>query len=163
VLPKRTRFVPLPRLRSPVSHHSSERTLAQSFLLSCDMGHALHPSFTEKHEDNHRPAMNRGPAIKTNAKQRYASTAQTTFALRRVAQLAGVPLQEYDVRNDMACGSTIGPLVSKIGLRTVDLGCAMLSMHSIRETSGSRDVGSLIQLFESFFDKFGAVDTLNSD
>lgn len=70
------------------------------------MGHSVHPSFTEKHEDNHRPLINSGPAIKTNAKQRYASTAQTTFLLRRIAQIAKVPLQEYEVRNDMACGST---------------------------------------------------------
>lgn len=60
----------------------------------------------DKHEDNHRPLINAGPAIKTNAKQRYASTAQTTFLLRRIAAIAGVPLQEYEVRNDMACGST---------------------------------------------------------
>ncbi|KAL8286792.1 hypothetical protein RQP46_004320 [Phenoliferia psychrophenolica] len=140
-----------------------QRSLAASFLLSCDMGHSVHPSFTEKHEDNHRPLMNSGPAIKTNAKQRYASTAQTTFALRRVAQLAGVPLQEYEVRNDMACGSTIGPLVSRIGLRTVDIGCPQLSMHSIRETAGSKDMGYLIDLFETFFDKFGTVDNLEVD
>ena len=67
--------------------------------------------FMDKHEENHRPLVNSGPAIKTNAKQRYASTAQTTFALRRCAQLAGVPLQEYEVRNDMACGSTSEPLL----------------------------------------------------
>ena len=114
---------------------------------STDMGHSIHPSFPEKHEENHRPLINSGPAIKTNAKQRYASTAQTTFLLRRIAQMAKVPLQEYEVRNDMACGSTsecsmivrvsgcaltrdaVGPLVSKIGLRTVDIGCPQLSMH----------------------------------
>lgn len=70
------------------------------------MGHSIHPSFMEKHEEMHRPLINSGPAIKTNAKQRYASTAQTTFLLRRVAALAQVPLQEYEVRNDMPCGST---------------------------------------------------------
>lgn len=71
-----------------------------------DMAHALHPSFTEKHEDNHRPLMNSGPAIKTNYKQRYASTSETVFLLRRIAKIAGVPLQEFAVRNDMPCGST---------------------------------------------------------
>lgn len=90
------------------------------------MGHSIHPSFMEKHEEMHRPILNSGPAIKSsdyltfqdgaealidhsftaNAKQRYASTAQTTFALRRIGALASVPLQEYEVRNDMACGST---------------------------------------------------------
>ncbi|ORY85302.1 peptidase M18 [Leucosporidium creatinivorum] len=140
-----------------------QRTLAKSFLLSTDMGHSLHPSFPEKHEEMHRPLVNSGPAIKTNAKQRYASTAQTTFALRRIAALASVPLQEYEVRNDMACGSTIGPLVSKIGLRTVDIGCPQLSMHSIRETAGTKDMAYLQQLFLTFFGRFGEVDDLNVD
>ncbi|KAK4058047.1 hypothetical protein OIO90_000786 [Microbotryomycetes sp. JL221] len=140
-----------------------QRTLSRSFLLSTDMGHSIHPGFMEKHEENHRPLINSGPAIKTNAKQRYASTAQTTFLLRRVAALAQVPLQEYEVRNDMACGSTIGPLVSKIGLRTVDIGCPQLSMHSIRETAGTRDMAYLQDLFKSFFVNFGKVDTLNVD
>ncbi|KAG0149459.1 hypothetical protein CROQUDRAFT_105001 [Cronartium quercuum f. sp. fusiforme G11] len=136
----------------------TERTLAGSFLLSCDMGHAIHPCFPEKHEECHRPDINKGPAIKTNAKQRYATTALTSFILRRIAALAEVPLQEYEVRNDMACGSTIGPLVSKIGLRTVDIGCPQLSMHSIREQAGCLDLVYLTKLFETFFDRFEEVD-----
>ncbi|PLW10507.1 hypothetical protein PCASD_16647 [Puccinia coronata f. sp. avenae] len=137
----------------------TEQTLAASFLLSCDMGHAVHPCFPDKHEQNHRPLINKGPAIKTNAKQRYASTAATTFLLRQVAAIAKVPLQEYEVRNDMACGSTIGPLVSKIGLRTVDIGCPQLSMHSIREQAGCEDLVYLTNLFESFFEHFQLVDS----
>ncbi|SCV68898.1 BQ2448_1019 [Microbotryum intermedium] len=152
-------------LKSPSESTTSayQRSLAHSFLLSTDMGHSLHPSFPERHEDLHKPLMNAGPAIKTNAKQRYASTAQTTFLLRRVAAMAQVPLQEYEVRNDMACGSTIGPLVSKIGLRTVDIGCPQLSMHSIRETAGTKDMALLIQLFEAYFANFGKVDDLQVD
>ncbi|KAA1078633.1 hypothetical protein PGTUg99_001054 [Puccinia graminis f. sp. tritici] len=143
----------------------TEQTLAASFLLSCDMGHAVHPCYPEKHEQNHRPLINKGPAIKTNAKQRYASTAATTFLLRQVAAIAKVPLQEYEVRNDMACvsvtlsGSTIGPLVSKIGLRTVDIGCPQLSMHSIREQAGCQDLVYLTALFENFFEHFQTVDS----
>ncbi|KAH9462991.1 hypothetical protein Pst134EA_015079 [Puccinia striiformis f. sp. tritici] len=137
----------------------TEQTLAASFLLSCDMGHAIHPCYPEKHEQNHRPLINKGPAIKTNAKQRYASTAATTFLLRQVADIAKVPLQEYEVRNDMACGSTIGPLVSKIGLRTVDIGCPQLSMHSIREQAGCQDLEYLTTLFENFFEHFELVDS----
>ena len=110
-----------------------------------------------------RPALNSGPVIKTNSKQRYASTSQTTFLLRRIAAKAGIPLQEFGVRNDQACGSTIGPLVAKIGLRTVDIGCPQLAMHSIRETAGSHYVAKLIQLFETFFESFGDVDTLRVD
>ncbi|GAA5872530.1 hypothetical protein JCM16303_004550 [Sporobolomyces ruberrimus] len=139
-----------------------QRTLASSFLLSSDVGHSIHPSFMDKHEDNHRPLMNSGIAIKSNSKQRYATTSQTVFPLRRIAAEAGVPLQEYAVRNDCPCGSTIGPLVSKIGLRTVDIGAPILSMHSIREMAGTRDVTYLIDLFAKFFEKFGTVDTLAS-
>jgi len=153
----------LTRVSSAFTTHPSpaltEQTLAASFLLSCDMGHALHPCYPEKHEQNHRPLINKGPAIKTNAKQRYASTAATTFLLRQVAAIAKVPLQEYEVRNDMACGSTIGPLVSKIGLRTVDIGCPQLSMHSIREQAGCTDLALLTDLFEAFFEHFQLVDS----
>jgi aspartyl aminopeptidase len=76
--------------------------------------------------------------IKTNANQRYTSTAATTFLLRRIAHQAGVPTQEFEIRNDSSCGSTIGPMLSAKGLRTVDIGVAQLSMHSIRETCGSK-------------------------
>ncbi|BGP36870.1 hypothetical protein JCM10449v2_000772 [Rhodotorula kratochvilovae] len=137
-----------------------QRTLASSFLLSTDVGHSVHPSFVDKHEENHRPLINSGIAIKSNAKQRYATTSATVFPLRRVAAEAGVPLQEFVVKNDMACGSTIGPLVSKIGLRTVDIGAPCLSMHSIREMAGVKDMAYLVDLFEKFFERFGAVDTL---
>ncbi|KEI39236.1 uncharacterized protein L969DRAFT_94311 [Mixia osmundae IAM 14324] len=141
-------------------HTVVHTTLANSYLLSCDMGHSIHPGYPQKHQANHAPLINAGPAIKTNANQRYASTAQTIFLLRRVAALAepAVPLQEYEVRNDMGCGSTIGPLVSRLGIRTVDIGCPQLSMHSVRETGGSKDIGSLIRLFETFFRHFRAVD-----
>ena len=132
-----------------------------------------------------RPAINSGPVvrfslhplsspltdspthskIKTNVKQRYATTSQTTFLLRRLSSLLlpPIPLQEFGVRNDQACGSTIGPLVAKIGLRTVDIGCPQLSMHSIREQAGVKDVETLGRLFEGFFERFAEVDTLEID
>lgn len=137
-----------------------DQSVANSYLLSTDMGHALHPApdHANKHQAEHKPLMNLGPAIKTNAKIRYASTAPTTLILRKIAEAAGVPLQEFEVRNDMACGSTIGPLISKMGLRTVDIGCVQLSMHSIRETAGAEDVGMLVSLFRQFFEDFEKVD-----
>lgn len=104
-----------------------EQSLAASFLISSDTAHAVHPNYANIHAENLRPHMNAGPVIKTNAKQRYASTAATTFLLRRVAERAGVPLQEFEVRNDCACGSTIGPMLSKV-VRTVDVGNPQLSM-----------------------------------
>ncbi|KAL7009908.1 hypothetical protein EMMF5_000816 [Cystobasidiomycetes sp. EMM_F5] len=137
-----------------------DQALANSYLLSCDMGHAIHPApdHANKHQAEHKPVMGGGPAIKTNAKIRYTSTAPTTFLLRKIAEKANVPLQEYEVRNDSACGSTIGPLTAKKGLRAVDIGCVQLSMHSIRETAGSRDVGYLLDLFRVFFQEFAKVD-----
>ncbi|KAI9632008.1 aminopeptidase [Dioszegia hungarica] len=131
--------------------------LANSFLISADMGHAFHPNYESRYEPNLAPRMNQGVVIKTNANQRYTSTAQTTFLVRRVAKKAGVPLQEFEIRNDSSCGSTVGPHLST-HVRTVDIGLAQLSMHSIRETSGSKDVESYIKLFESYFDGFGEID-----
>lgn len=134
-----------------------DQSLARSFLISSDTAHAVHPNYASIHEQNLRPKINAGPVIKTNAKQRYASTAVTTFLLRRIAKLADVPLQEFEVRNDCACGSTIGPMLSK-QVRTVDLGNPQLSMHSIREMCGSHDVERKIRLFAEFFRSFGQVD-----
>lgn len=153
-------FLPATMERIVGKQDLMNETIARSYMLSVDQGHALHPApdHVAKHQAEHRPLMNGGPAIKTNAKMRYASTAASTFILRRIAQKAGVPLQEYEVRNDMACGGTIGSIVSKLGLRTVDIGCVQLSMHSIRETGGAEDVGMLIELFKGFFTDFAEVD-----
>ena len=122
-----------------------EQSLAASFLISSDTAHAVHPNYAGVYAEGLRPQMNAGPVIKTNAKQRYASTAPTTFLIRRIAARAGVPLQEFEVRNDCACGSTIGPMLSRV-VRTVDLGNPQLSMHSIRETCGVRDVQAKVAL-----------------
>ncbi|KAK6092680.1 hypothetical protein MT418_006681 [Batrachochytrium dendrobatidis] len=142
-----------------------ERSMVNSLLISADMAHALHPNYSEKHEDNHRPLINSGVVIKQNANQRYATTAISTLILREVAKLAGkegsggVALQEFVVRNDSPCGSTIGPMLSaSLGVRTVDVGNPQWSMHSIRETCGVEDVQHAVNLFKSFFDHFAAVD-----
>jgi len=133
------------------------QSIAKSLLISADMGHAVHPNYSSKHEDNHRPRMNGGIVVKTNAKQRYASDAVGTFLVKKLLDKKGGKVQEFEVRNDMACGSTVGPMLSKLGLRTVDVGCAMLSMHSIRETAGSHDVQHAIDFFTSFFEGFSAL------
>ncbi|PWY97417.1 hypothetical protein BCV70DRAFT_233825 [Testicularia cyperi] len=135
-----------------------EQSIARSFLLSSDMAHGFHPNYPSYYEENHRPKLNHGPVIKTNVKQRYATTGPTSFLVRRIAQLASVPLQSFVVKNDMPCGSTIGPMLSKLGIRTVDLGNPQLSMHSIRETCGTKDVEHKINLFRQFFNSFEKVD-----
>ncbi|ODN81683.1 hypothetical protein L202_02080 [Cryptococcus amylolentus CBS 6039] len=131
--------------------------LANSFVISADMGHAIHPNYESRYEANLAPKLNGGVVIKTNANQRYTSNAQTTFLTRRVAKKAGVPLQEFEVRNDSSCGSTLGTFLSK-HVRTVDIGLAQLSMHSIRETAGSKDVRYYIDFFRAFFEGFGQID-----
>ncbi|KDR83853.1 hypothetical protein GALMADRAFT_236273 [Galerina marginata CBS 339.88] len=143
---------------------SLAQSITRSFLISADMGHALHPSYTSKHEEKHKPIMNGGIVIKTNAKQRYATDAISTFIVKQLVERKGGKVQEFEARNDMPCGSTVGPMLSKIGIRTVDVGNAMLSMHSIRETAGSQDVQSAIDLFSAFFEGFCALDkTLTVD
>lgn len=148
-----------------------EQTLATSFLISADMAHSVHPNYPAKYEGNHRPEMNQGTVIKINANARYATNSPGIVLVQEVARrakkassstssaTAGVPLQLFVVRNDSSCGSTIGPMLSAaLGARTLDLGNAQLSMHSIRETGGAHDVEYAVNLFESFFEHFGELE-----
>ncbi|TIB90947.1 aspartyl aminopeptidase [Wallemia mellicola] len=142
------------------SKSSFEEVAARSFIISADMAHAVHPNYAEKHDDLLRPKLNGGPVIKTNVKQRYATTSITSFLLGRIAEKVNVPLQHFSVRNDIPCGSTIAPmLASKSGIQTVDIGLPQLSMHSIREMSGSEDPQHLIDLFRSFFEHYGQLQS----
>ncbi|KAJ1953014.1 hypothetical protein EC988_003235, partial [Linderina pennispora] len=136
-----------------------EQSMANSFMISSDVTHAVHPNYSEKHEANHRPMLQKGPSIKYNANQRYATTAVTSAILKEIARRHDIPMQEFLVRNDSPCGSTIGPMLSaQLGLRTVDIGNPLLSMHSIREVCGADDVGMSVKLFEHFFGEFAALD-----
>jgi len=136
-------------------------TIRNSFLVSADVAHAIHPNYPEKHEKNHQPLLNSGTVIKSNSNQRYATNGETGFLIREIGKRAEAPLQEFVVRNDCPCGSTIGPIISaKVGIRTVDLGIPSLSMHSIRETMGVKDVESNIKLFTTFFREFGSLDKM---
>ena len=123
------------------------------------MAHALHPNHSGLHEENHRPAMHGGLVIKTNSNQRYATEASTAFYVRRVGERSGVPLQDFCVRQDVGCGSTVGPiLATRLGVRTVDVGLPQLSMHSCREMCGVEDVGHGVAFFTSFFSRFHEVE-----
>ncbi|PIA19276.1 aspartyl aminopeptidase [Coemansia reversa NRRL 1564] len=136
-----------------------EETIAKSFLVSSDVAHAVHPNYSEKHEENHRPEMQKGPTIKVNANQRYATTAATSTILKEIASRNSIPLQEFVIRNDSSCGSTIGPLLSaQLGMRTIDIGNPILAMHSIREVCGADDVALMVKLFERFFAEFAELD-----
>jgi aspartyl aminopeptidase len=132
-----------------------------SFILSSDQAHALHPNYSAKHEKNHQPKLNQGMVIKRNSNQRYATTALTGILMREVAKRGSLPpLQEFMVRQDCGCGSTIGPTMSaNTGIRTIDMGCPQLSMHSIREIMGMKDLTNGINLFKAYFKHFREVDS----
>jgi aspartyl aminopeptidase len=134
--------------------------IRRSFVLSSDQAHAVHPNYVSKHENEHQPRLNRGMVIKRNANQRYATTTATGLVIREIARRASLPpLQEFVVRQDCGCGSTIGPIISAAtGIRAIDVGCPQLSMHSIRETMGVCDIQHGLNLFKAFFEHLRAVD-----
>ncbi|MFN2377359.1 MAG: M18 family aminopeptidase [Candidatus Binatia bacterium] len=127
------------------------RALARSILVSADMAHAVHPNHADRHEAGHRPVIGGGPVLKVNAGQSYASDAETAALFASVCRRADVPLQRFVTRSDLGCGSTIGPIsAARVGLRTVDVGNPMLSMHSCREMAGTADVEPMIRALASF-------------
>jgi len=128
------------------------RALAKSFFISADMAHAVHPNYSDKHDGQHMPIINGGPVIKSNAGQRYATEGVSSAWFESLCKKAKVPVQKFVVRSDLGCGSTIGPITAaNLGIRTVDVGNPMLSMHSIREMSGTKDHEFLIRVFKEFF------------
>lgn len=125
-------------------------------MISADNAHGVHPNYADKHDAQHGPVLNRGPVIKHNANQRYATTSETAAWVRHLAAQAGVTVQDFVVRSDMGCGSTIGPITaSEVGVRTVDIGVPTFAMHSIRELAGSEDAIALAALMQAFFSQPG--------
>jgi aspartyl aminopeptidase len=117
------------------------RAIAASLLVSADMAHALHPNYADQHEVQHQPQLNRGMVIKSNSNQSYATNGETAAAFTLLCESVGYEPQRFVVRSDLPCGSTIGPITAaELGIRTVDVGAPMLSMHSCREMAGTLDV-----------------------
>jgi aspartyl aminopeptidase len=135
-------------------------TIRRSLVFSVDMAHAIHPNYSSKHEKNHSPKMNAGVVMKTNQNQRYATNGVTGFIVRELTRKANItPVQEFVVRNDCPCGTTIGPIISAAtGIRTVDAGMPQLSMHSCREVMGVADLTNCLDLFTAFFTHFREID-----
>ena len=120
------------------------RAFAGSVCASADMAHATHPNYPERHEPGHQVLIDGGPVIKVNANQRYATDATSHAVLIDACERAEVPHQVFVSRNDQPCGSTIGPLTAaRLGITTVDVGVAQLSMHSARELCGAEDPARL--------------------
>jgi aspartyl aminopeptidase len=127
------------------------RALARSLLISVDMAHAVHPNYADRHEPGHRPVLGGGPVIKRNANLSYASDAVGSAQIASLCARLGLTPQAFVTRSDLACGSTIGPIsAARVGIRTVDIGSPMLSMHSCREMAGSADVQPMIDLLRLF-------------
>ena len=176
----------------PNDYDVVERMTQKSYLISSDMAHGIHPNYTGKHAKNHGPKFHEGVVIKTNVNQRYATNAITSYIFKEFARRASVDgieakIQEFVVRQDMGCGSTIGPIVaSGTGIRTIDVGCPQWSMHrydfsltaflfqsqsltlclpiifvlsaSAREVMGTDDVIHAVRIFRSAYLNYTEID-----
>lgn len=125
---------------------------ARSLLISADMAHAVHPNYSDMHDELHRPLIGNGLVVKYNSNARYASTLRTTSRVKAVFKQCNVSFQELICRNDGQCGSTIGPmLAARLGMECVDIGVPQLSMHRIREMCGTTDVLRAVDFFRCFY------------
>lgn len=128
------------------------RLRAATVVLSCDGAHATHPNWLERHDPAHPVVPHGGIVVKHNVNQRYATDAVGTAWLRQVASNAGVALQDFVMRNDMPCGSTIGPITAAgLGATTIDVGVPQLAMHSVREMCSTSDAVALPRLVAAAF------------
>ena len=142
----------LERIACGLDRDTLGQAMARSFFISADMAHAYHPNFPSAYEPLHQIRVNAGPVIKTNANQRYATNAESEAYFIGLCESVDVPWQQYAHRTDLACGSTIGPiLASHLGVRCVDVGNPMWAMHSARESAGVVDHGLMIKVMQQFF------------
>lgn len=135
------------------------QTMANSFLVSSDVIHAVNPNFLGQYLENHAPRLNIGVAVSADPNGHMTTDSISTALLQRVADKCDSKLQIFQIRNDSRSGGTIGPMTSaRTGMRAVDCGIPQLSMHSIRATTGSLDPGLGVKLFTGFFDHYEEVD-----
>ncbi|MFI8422103.1 M18 family aminopeptidase [Streptomyces sp. NPDC085479] len=129
------------------------RAFAGTVCLSSDTGHAVHPNYAERHDPTHHPRVNGGPILKVNVNQRYATDGTGRAIFAAACERAGVPWQSFVSNNDMPCGTTIGPITAaRHGITTVDIGVAILSMHSARELCGAEDPYLLANALVAFLE-----------
>ncbi|GAA2427099.1 M18 family aminopeptidase [Streptomyces glaucus] len=135
------------------SYEDRARALAGTVCLSSDTGHAVHPNYPERHDPTHRPRVNGGPILKVNVNNRYATDGSGRAVWAAACEKAGVPFQSFVSHNSMPCGTTIGPITAaRHGIRTVDVGVAILSMHSARELCGADDPYLLANALAAFLE-----------
>jgi aspartyl aminopeptidase len=130
------------------------RILAGSLMISVDNAHAIHPNYSDRHDQNHGPVLNAGPVIKINANQRYATNSFTSAVFKQLCNDVGAKYQTFVARTDLGCGSTIGPVIAAdLGVDTIDIGVPTFGMHSIRELAGSEDAFELAKVLTHFYEK----------
>ncbi|MGW2742637.1 M18 family aminopeptidase [Streptomyces sp. NPDC001450] len=135
------------------SYEDRARSFAGTVCLSSDTGHAVHPNYAERHDPTHHPRVNGGPILKVNVNNRYATDGSGRAVFAAACEKAGVPLQTFVSNNSMPCGTTIGPITAaRHGIRTVDIGVAILSMHSVRELCGADDPFLLANALTAFLE-----------
>ncbi|MFF3714169.1 M18 family aminopeptidase [Streptomyces phaeochromogenes] len=122
------------------SYEDRARAFAGTVCLSSDTGHAVHPNYAERHDPTHHPRAGGGPILKVNVNNRYATDGSGRAVWAAACERADVPFQTFVSNNSMPCGTTIGPITAaRHGIKTVDIGVAILSMHSARELCGATD------------------------
>jgi aspartyl aminopeptidase len=135
------------------------RILAGSLMISVDNAHAIHPNYSDRHDQSHGPILNNGVVIKINANQRYATNSFTSAVFKQLCNDVGAKNQTFVIRTDLACGSTIGPVIAAdLGVDTIDVGVPTFGMHSIRELAGSEDAFELTRVLKHFYEKPSLVE-----
>ncbi|WP_326811131.1 M18 family aminopeptidase [Streptomyces scopuliridis] len=135
------------------TYEDRARAFAGTVCLSSDTGHAVHPNYSDRHDPTHHPRANGGPILKVNVNMRYATDGSGRAVFAAACEKAGVPWQSFVSNNSMPCGTTIGPITAaRHGIQTVDIGVAILSMHSARELCGADDPYLLANALVAFLE-----------
>jgi aspartyl aminopeptidase len=139
-------------LASGSSYEDFYRATPNSLCLSMDLAQAMNPAYADKYDETFSPLLGKGPALKINVNQRYATDLRAEAIFAELCAEAGIPWQKYMARADSQPGTTIGPMSSsRLGVRTMDVGQPLLSMHAARETLDSADQDAAVALVKAFF------------